>query len=115
MSVGHGTVGAFVDVAALGEELALLLHLLRLLEHFEGVDVACDGDSLVELVAHDGADAVQVLQLLLHLLPALLAAHGHSELHHGERTVVAQVLLGVVGAVYGIFMAAGKHLQSVQQ
>lgn len=116
----------FVNVAALGEEFALLLHLLHPLEHAERVRVAGDCDSLVELVANHGADALHVLQLLLHLLLALLAAHGHSQLDDGERTttvVALQLLLvcivvaattGVIQAlviVHGIFFAR-KHLQN---
>jgi hypothetical protein len=109
-----GDVSGSVNVTPLREKLTLLLHLLHPLEHPEWVDVACDCHSLVELVAVDVLHPLHLFQLLLHLLLALITAHGHSELDHRERSMVLPVCVvaaGVDTTVHRVFFATGKHLQ----
>lgn len=99
--------GSSLDIAPLGEELRFLLHLLHLLEGAVGVDEAGDGDTLVVLVAHHVLDALELLELLLHLLLTLLAAHGDAKLEDWQ---VAAGSLRVDGLGSGIVAAVGHGL-----
>jgi hypothetical protein len=118
--------GAALDVAPLGEKLGFLLHLLHLPEGAVRVDEPRDGDALVVLVADHVLDAVQLLELLLHLLLALLTAHGNAERQHWEvptgslrvdrprarvRAAVRHRLLVVARVVHRLPI---KHLQRIK-